>query len=119
MSKILQRIMEILNRSISDELISLTAVVPKNLFYYSESLDNGCEYKLEDKSILIECTGHDSREDFTLNITIKEICYKEIELNYDKEHSLINLNLNYQSARKLLLDLIAQCYPHSVNLITR
>ena len=104
------------------QIVSIKGEIPHSLFYYAEGLENGNEYKLEDKELIIEFTGEDEREDFTLNIminekaTINEIFFFDLEVAPKKD---IFIKLPYQQARKLLLDMIIYGEPYSVNLITK
>ncbi|MFA6137403.1 MAG: hypothetical protein WC667_04880 [Sulfurimonas sp.] len=106
------------------ELIDLRIEVPARLFNLSEGLENGYEDILEDEKVVVNAIGYDDRDrdNYTLFITIKEdedtskeLLLLEAKLLIDKE---IFLQLSYQKARKLILDMIVEGAAHSVNLIT-
>jgi len=101
---------------------SLEIQIPKDLFYYAEGLENGCEHHLENKEIRIDIIGEDTRDNRQILIiikegrdTLKELCDKKDSFNI--QH--INVILSYQKARKLIFDIITVGSPYSVNLITR
>ena len=104
------------------QIVSIKGELPSGLFYYAEGLENGSEYQLENKELKIEITGEDERENFVLNIvineeaTLEEIFFFNVELEPQKD---IFIKLPYQKARRLLVDMIINGEPHSVNLITR
>jgi hypothetical protein len=105
------------------QLSTLNIEVPCGLFYYAEGLENGNEHQLEDKKITINFIGQDERDNYLLCITIKESHDTSSILNVlpnkypiDKN---IHLELPYQKARKLLLDILIAGAPYSVNLITK
>lgn len=104
------------------QIISLNGKLPNGLFYYAEGLENGNEDKLENKELKIEFTGEDERESFVLNITINEdanlneIFFLDVEA---EPQNNIDIKLPYQQARKLLVDMIINGEPYSVNLITK
>lgn len=106
--------------------VKLDMCIPKNLFYYAEGLENGCEWRLEGQQISIICIGHDDqeRDNIIINIILKEeaIGVTEqiglLEQGY-LETKEVNLEFPYQTARKLLLEIIKEWSPYSLNLITK
>jgi len=97
--------------------------IPHSLFYCAEGLQNGYEHKLEDEVVTIKCTGEDYRDVFILNIIIKEKEDTSKNVLLKERQTIligtIDLKLPYQKARKLVLDMIVEGMPYSVNLITR
>lgn len=105
------------------QLSTLNIEAPCGLFYYAEGVENGNEYQLEDKKITINFIGQDERDNYLLCITIKESHNTSSILNvpptkYPVDKN-IHLELPYQKARKLLLDILIAGAPYSVNLITK
>lgn len=98
--------------------VNINIAIPPGLFYYAESFDNGNESQLEGGIISIEFSGYDSRDARYIEILIKEECG-------DNENCAVfdstsrNIELNYQTARKLVLQIISIFSPHSVNLSTK
>ncbi|MFA6195364.1 MAG: hypothetical protein WC656_01815 [Sulfurimonas sp.] len=107
------------------ELNDLKIEIPARLFNLSEGLENGYEHILEDKQVVVNAIGYDDRDrdNYTLFIMIKEdedtskeLLSKKDKWPIDKE---IFLQLSYQKARKLILDMIEEGASHTVNLITK
>lgn len=106
--------------------VKLDMCIPKNLFYYAEGLENGCEWRLEGQQISIICIGHDDqeRDNIIINILLKEEAIGIMEQisrlkQEDFENKEVNLEFSYQVARKLLLEMIKEWSPYSLNLITK
>ncbi len=95
--------------------------IPLNLFYYAEGLENGYEHHLENKKIFIFITAPDERDSCNITITIKEDIDTSdnlLTLKQYKKKKDIFFDLPYQKARRLILDMIVDSEPHSLNLIT-
>jgi hypothetical protein len=88
-----------------DRINNLSIQVPTGLYYYAESLENGNEDQLEGKVITFDIVSVDVRDNRTIEITIKECPQSDMELNY-------------QTARKLVLEAIKEGCAHSVNITT-
>ena len=104
------------------EISHLNIQIPNSLFYYAEGLENGCENYLEGKKILIEVSGEDVRDNHIISIVIREgrDSLDDFVLKEPVSHvQNICIELSYQKARKLTLDMIVAGTPYSVNLTTR
>lgn len=104
--------------------IHLEIQVPYGLFYFAENKMNGNEKYLEGKQIYIKFMGDDDRDTRHLYIGIAENDDIDEFLSKKPDENnpyIINLNvaMDYQLARNMLLDFIKICSPHSVNLITK
>lgn len=121
MLDIIKQIEKTLNHSMYNQITKIDAIIPNGLFYYSDGIENGNEHKLEGKIICITCKGYDLRDDFKLKINILEE-YKNKQnliLPKNSKQKVLEVNLSYQKARELLLDLITKGTPYSVNFITK
>ena len=97
--------------------VNINIVIPPGLFYYAEYLDNGNESQLEGCIISIEFSGYDSRDSKYIEVLIKEECDNNESYVFDGTSR--HVELNYQTARKLVLQIIPIFSPHSVNLTTK
>lgn len=100
-----------------DPIFGLTIEIPQGLYYYSQMQENGNEDVLEGKQISIEFVGHDMRDTRYLTITIKESAIINTPFIFAEKR--LEIELDYQIARQIVLSLIGNSESYSVNLITK
>lgn len=98
---------------------NINIVIPPGLFYYAESFDNGNESQLEGGIISIEFSGYDNRDARYIEILIREECIGVENCAVFDNSVPSHIELNYQTARKFVLQIISIFSPHSVNLTTK
>lgn len=100
-----------------DPIFGLTIEIPQGLYYYSQMQENGNEDVLEGKQISIKVVGHDMRDTRYSTIFIKESAVIHTPFIFVEKR--LEIELSYQIARQIVLNLISNSEPHSVNLITK